>query len=314
MIVEILRGGSVESSHHIEACVQTPDGKAIFKSGDDFQFYPRSAVKPFQSQVLLETGTYKNSDLDLKHLALAAASHTGETIHTQLVETWLHKLNLSAKDLECGSHKPFDLDTYVDCKSKGLAPTALHNNCSGKHTGFLNVCCHMKYPTADYHLAQHPLQQHVKEILQNRLNQELSEFGIDGCSIPAYRMSFHSMAQAYAKMAQEIAENTLDSSVMVYDAFTQHPYLTSGKNEYCYNVMEKNKGRVLVKEGAEGVLIAVIPAKKMSIAIKAVDGAERGAQHASDFLLEKFAGLSPTLSKEMFNWAGRKVGQVQVRM
>lgn len=312
MIIEVLRGGFVESSHQVEACVQISTGETLFKTGEDFQFFPRSAVKPLQSQILLETGSYDSLGLDLRHLALASASHTGEKIHTDLVRAWLSKLGLNISSLNCGAHRPFDLDTLVDIKRDHQEPTALHNNCSGKHTGFLSVCAHMKLPFADYHLADHPLQIKVKELLQNRLEQNLSDYGIDGCSIPAYRMGFQAVARAFAKMAEEISENANTYSLPVFQAFTQHPYLTSGRDEYCMKLMEKNPGQILTKEGAEGVLIAVIPAKKMAIVVKAIDGTERASQNALDHLLEKFANLKPVSNKEIFNWAGREVGQVRV--
>jgi L-asparaginase II len=310
--VEICRSGFLESLHQVHAHVENSSGEIIFSSGVDFQFYPRSAIKPLQSMLLLESGAYRDFNLQPKHLAIASASHNGERVHTDLVKEWLTLMGLQIKDLNCGAHQPYNTQAIFELKKNGEAPTAIHNNCSGKHSGLLCVCKHLNLSVVDYHLPDHPLQQLLTKTLENYLQESLIDYGIDGCSIPAYRMSFHSFCRAFAKLAHQVFEKRVMSATQVYDAFVAHPQLTAGLEEYTFKLMEKNPHKILAKVGAEGVLIGAIPEKKLAIVVKALDGSERAAQFAFDRLLEKFTDISPILNPKLINWAGLEVGKIQV--
>ena len=310
--VEICRAGFIESVHQVHAHVENSAGEILFSSSADFQFYPRSAIKPLQTLLILESGAYNRFNLQQKHLAIASASHTGEQVHTDLVREWLKHMELQIKDLNCGAHDPFDSRALVELKKNGEAPTAVHNNCSGKHAGFLSVCKQLKFSVVDYHLPDHPLQQLMTKNLENYLEESLVEYGIDGCSIPAYRMSFHAFGKAFAKLAGQVFENKVTAATQVYNAFVLYPQLTSGLEEYCFKIMEKNPQKILAKVGAEGVLLGAIPEKKLAIVVKALDGTERAAQFAFDKLVEKFSDIKPALNSKLINWSGVEVGAIRV--
>ncbi len=314
MIIEIRRGSFLESSHQVQAQVVDANGEILYQSGpNDFDFFPRSAVKPLQSLLLLQTGAFSSLGLNLRHLALASASHAGETQHTNLVSEWLSQIQAKAEDLKCGAHWPFDPDTNRMMSEEKQKPSRLHNNCSGKHTGFLSVCTHQKISHQDYHLINHPIQIQLKELMQNWIDRPLTNFAIDGCSIPAFQMKFASVAQAFARFASEASKPSKSPSRLVFEAFVQYPELTAGKAEYCTQMMKANPSQVLLKEGAEGVLVACVPSRQLAILVKALDGAERASQCAMDHLLAVFAKLQPVRNRQLFNWDNMRIGEILVR-
>lgn len=315
MLVEIRRGDFVESSHLIEALVYGPGSKPIFRTGiKDFHFFPRSAAKPLQALMLLESGAFEAFQLDSHHLALASASHSGEAMHTQAISQWLSKLQLTEMDLRCGTHSPYDEKTLQQMWVDKKTPSALHNNCSGKHTGFLTVCKHLQMPIQDYHLYEHPLQQQIKSLMEKRLGETLTDYGIDGCSIPAFYMSFEAFARALSEMAREASTDDQSSSAKIFRAFAEHPFLTAGTDEYCSQRMHDHPGQLLLKIGAEGVMIAMVPAKQMAIVVKAKDGAERAIEAAMTHLLQEFAGFSMRPTAPIRNRAGIDVGSVRINL
>src|SRR3989338_439839 len=312
--VEITRGDYVESTHQVHARVESANGTVLLNSSKDFDFFPRSAIKPIQSYLLLKSGAYEGLNLDLRHLALASSSHIGEKQHTDLVLSWLEKLELDQAALRCGAHAPGDADSSFLLRQNNQQPRAIHNNCSGKHTGFLSVCKHLKFPIENYHHIEHPLQQKLKQVLENELECELKHFGIDGCSIPAFYMSFHQMSRAFAKMAGRAYADSNSAAGMGFQALARFPELTSGKDQYYTQVMVKNSGRILSKGGAEGIVAGIIPEKKISILVKSSDGSHRGAQSAFDYLVHAFGGLEMALSPLITNWVGTHVGVVRVAL
>lgn len=314
MEIAVCRNSFQESLHQIEAHIVKTDGSVVFSTGKDFSFFSRSAVKPLQAQLLIESGAFESFNLTSEHLALAGASHSGEEQHTSRVGQWLRALQLNETHLECGAQWPDDSKDIYRLGQKGEKVSALHNNCSGKHAGLLSVCVHNKWDVRNYHQVDHPVQQHLKKLLEERLEEKLEKFGIDGCSIPAFLMSFQGLAKAYARVANQVLEKRISPASMVFNAFQQHPALTAGVEDYCYHVMAKNPGQLLVKIGAEGVMIAFSPAKKMSAVIKVRDGAYRAAEVALDEILEKFFGLNPVGIKTLRNRSGREVGSYQVRI
>ncbi len=310
--VDVTRGGYIESTHLIHARVESADGNVLYNTTEDFDFFPRSAIKPLQTYLLIKSGAFSAYDLDLRHLALASASHGGEILHTEIISNWLKKINLDQTALRCGAHWPSDSDSTIYLQQNRLQPTSLHNNCSGKHTGFLTVCQHLKLPTEGYHLAHHPLQEKLKAILENELETELKNYGIDGCSIPAYKLSFNKMNRALAKMSAEAMQDSNSTAGLVLRAFLEHPVLTSSHDQYYVHAMLKNAGQVLVKGGAEGVVSGFVPKNKISILVKCQDGTHRGALYAFDYLMQKYAGLDSAISSTLVNWVGTEVGEVKI--
>src|SRR4051812_11926007 len=138
VLVEVTRGAMVESRHRGSVAVSDAKGRLVLALGDvEAPVYARSAIKPLQALPLVESGAAERFGLGNREIALSCASHRGERAHTEAVASWLERLGLGPDDLECGSHMPYDPASANAMIRADEKPCPLHNNCSGKHTGFL---------------------------------------------------------------------------------------------------------------------------------------------------------------------------------
>ena len=149
VLVEVTRSGRVESVHRGAVAICDGSGRLVHAVGDvEALIYPRSALKPVQALPLVESGAADALGLGTEEIALASASHSGEDMHTSRVAAWLKRIGCSPADLACGPHDIRHEATRQKMRARGEVPTPLHNNCSGKHTGFLSLARHFGTPTA----------------------------------------------------------------------------------------------------------------------------------------------------------------------
>lgn len=317
-MVEVLRGGRVESVHMGHAVICGPDGAIVDAWGDPAAvIYPRSSCKMLQALPLMESGAA--DALTPAHLALACASHSGGAIHTELAARWLADLGLSDADMLCGCHEPWDRAARDGLIRSGAAPCPLHNNCSGKHTGFLMLNQHMG-GAADYVDPDHLVQRAILQAFEEVTQETSPGFGIDGCSAPNFATSVTGLARAMAMFAAANPEgdSRQRAAVRLHRAMAAHPDLVAGKGRACTDLMHAMKGQATIKFGAEAVYVAILPGKKLGIALKIVDGGARAAEAAMTALLIRAGVLDASqpaalarLNGEMRNWNGLNVGQVR---
>jgi hypothetical protein len=207
ILIEVLRGTMVESRHCGAAAIVDAEGRVVAAWGDiERPVYARSAIKPLQALPLIETGAADRFELGDEEIALACASHSGEPEHVQHVERWLARIGLTPDDLECGAHAPFNEEASVTLLRGGTAASALHNNCSGKHTGFLTTAVHLGVGTRGYIQPDHPVQRYWQEVLAQMSGVDLAPApaGIDGCGIPVRGLSLRATAAAMAQLAAPV--------------------------------------------------------------------------------------------------------------
>jgi L-asparaginase II len=324
ILVEVTRGPAVESIHRGAAAVVDRAGRIVASWGDvEHPVYPRSAVKPIQAVPLLVSGAARAFGVSRDEIALACASHNGEAVHTRAVRQWLRRLGYGPEALECGVHLPQDAETRRQLEMRGEPPSALHNNCSGKHAGFLTLCRHMELSPTGYVRADHPVQRIVRGVLEEFTGCSLAKAscGIDGCGIPVYGIPLRGLASAMMKFTDPEggADATADAVRAIRDAMTGRPYLVAGRNRFCTEVMEALAPHVLVKTGAEGVFCAALLDRGLGVALKIDDGATRAAEVAVGAVLRSlgavsdslFAALRSKLEPDVVNVTGRKVGTIR---
>jgi len=324
ILVEVTRGPDVESAHRGSAAVVDRRGRVVRFWGDmNETVYPRSAVKPIQAIPLVATGAARDLSVSDEEIALACASHTGEPAHTSRVADWLHRLGLSPADLECGAHPPGDRHSRYELYRLGQEPSPLHNNCSGKHAGFLTLCRHLGHPSQGYIDARHPVQTVVRDTLSAMTGCALDDApcGIDGCGIPVYGIPLRGLAAAMMKFAapESLDDKTRDAVGAIRAAMTGHPYMVAGRERFCTRVIEALAPNVLVKTGAEGTCCAAVLDQGLGIALKIDDGAGRAAEVAVAAILRgldaiddsRYAALRATLEPDVLNVAGLKVGVIR---
>ncbi len=291
VFVELTRGALVETVHRGAIAISDARGNIVFALGDiTVPVYPRSALKPIQALPLLESGAADAFEISDEEIALACASHSGEPMHTQRVAAWLERLGLGEHDLACGIHPVRYEPVAEEMIRRGEKPTRIHNNCSGKHTGFLAVARHWNVATSGYERHDHPVQQAVAKAIRELagIGQDLP-WGIDGCAAPNFALPLGSFALALAKFADpgRLASERAQAVRRIFAAMVAHPELVAGTGRVCTTMMRATGGRVVVKTGAEGVFAAIVPEAGLAIALKLDDGAGRAAETTIAFLLDR---------------------------
>jgi L-asparaginase II len=323
----VRRGGLPESWHLGAVAVATPEGRLVARAGDpELATFLRSAAKPFQALPLLLAGGEAAYALDDADLALISASHSGGPEHVERAAALLARGGFTVEDLECGAHAPFGLPEARDLAARGEAPTALHNNCSGKHAGMLLACRQLGLPPANYLDPDHPLQRailgHVARFC--RVEEREIGIGIDGCSVPAFHLSLRAAARGYAGLADPVAAGhppeVAAAAARVFAAMGAAPEMVAGRGRFTARLIEVTRGRVVGKEGAEGFYgVAVRGPVALGVALKIVDGGERARDGIVLDVLrtlgalsgEEFAELADLHSPELVNHRGIQVGRVE---
>jgi L-asparaginase II len=325
ILVEVLRGTLVESRHRGAVAVADADGATVLAIGDvTTPIFPRSAVKALQALPLVETGAADAFGFGDEELALACASHSGEAEHVAGVTRMLAKAGLDAAALRCGAHWPMSQSAVAMVARATGEPSALHNNCSGKHAGFLCVACAKGIDHADYWRPQHPVQREVRAVLEDLTGAALSEdrCAIDGCSVPTWAIPLQNLAHAFAKFGtgQGLAPERARAAARLRAACTQKPWHVAGTGRFCTEIMQLFGARVFVKTGAEGVYCGALHELGLGIALKCDDGAGRAAQAVMAAIIARFLPLDdaeraalmcferPTLR----NWNGFEIGALRV--
>jgi L-asparaginase II len=325
VLVEVTRGNLVESRHRGMVIAVDGDGKTVFSIGEtDAGVFPRSACKAMQALPLMETGAADAYGFDNRALALACSSHNGEREHVELAAAMLAAAGRDLSTLECGDHWSFDQHTIIDQARTLSHPTALHNNCSGKHAGFVCACCHSGEETAGYVTYDHPLQREIRGVMESLTGAVLAHdnCGTDGCSIPTYAVPLKGLAHGFAKMATGAGLEPLRAkgSKRLIEACMAEPFYVAGTKRACTRLMQIAPGRIFAKTGAEGVFCAAIPEKGIAIALKCEDGTTRAAEAMVAAALARFftdepelhAALMAQANHSMKNWNGIHVGDIRV--
>lgn len=297
VLVEMVRGSLVESLHRGSFAVVRADGEIVAQAGTiDAPVFPRSAYKMMQSLPLVATGAADAFDLGPEELSLACASHSSEPMHTDRVDAWLAKLGLADDDLECGPHPVRHEPTRDAMILAGQAPRRVHNNCSGKHAGFLTVAKHLGVPTKGYTSLDHPVQQEVTRRISEVCCIEASHLvpGTDGCAAPNLAMPLKNLARGFARLAapESLPEDLRKGADRLAKAVAANPLLMSGTGRACAELIAASGGRALIKVGAEGVYGGMVPDLGLGIALKIDDGAVRGAETGIAALLVALGVLS----------------------
>ncbi|WP_299401308.1 asparaginase [uncultured Roseobacter sp.] len=289
-MVEIWRGDFLESAHSGHAVICDASGQIVDAWGDpEATVLPRSSAKMIQALPLITSGAADQANLTPEHLALACASHNGAAIHTERVDTWLQTLGLDDDALRCGPQLPDDRTAREGLICAHEAPCQIHNNCSGKHAGFLTLAKHMG-AGPEYVEADHPVQQACLEVFEATTRETSPGFGIDGCSAPNFACSLHGMARAMAHFA---AAPSGSPEARLHEAMRLHPDLVAGEGRACTELMRAMNGQVAIKTGAEAFFIGILPEQKLGIALKIVDGTTRASECAIAAILVKLGVLEP---------------------
>jgi L-asparaginase II len=319
-LAEVWRGPFHESHHLGHAVICDGSGQIVAAVGDpDAVVLPRSSSKMIQALPLLTSGVADAYGLTLEQLALACASHQGAPIHVQRVDRWLADLGLGDDALRCGPQPSRDTSLERDMIRAGEEPCRVHNNCSGKHAGFLTLAQYLG-AGPDYVDPDHPVQQACLDAFETVTDQTSPGFGIDGCSAPNFATTMHGMARAMAWFATsgQRSDSLSKAAKRLVEAMYGHPDLVAGEGRACTRLMRVAREPVALKTGAEGYFIAILPQRGLGISVKAADGATRAAECAIAALLVRLGVLDAEnpevhafLNPSVRNWDGLVTGEIR---
>jgi len=315
-LVRTTRGGFPECIHLGSVAVVDAQGRLIAGLGDTAGLnFTRSALKPLQALGFVADGGMARFGFDSQMLALMCASHGGEAMHLRIVERMLERIGAGERDLRCGCHPP----SYFTHTETSIPPGArfnqLHNNCSGKHAGFLAWCRLHGQPLAGYLDPDSPLQRQVRANVEAFAGRGDLPMGIDGCSAPNYALPLSALAHAFCRLA---LGETAELAALRY-AMTRHPDLVSGTARADLMLMQTGAGDWVSKVGAEGVQAIGVRSRGIGIAIRVADGNRRALHVATLAVLQQLgligepAGtpLAPLDQRVICNYRGTVVGRVE---
>ncbi|HEX4199842.1 MAG TPA: asparaginase [Caulobacteraceae bacterium] len=320
VLVELTRGGRVESWHRGAVAIADASGRLIWSAGDiDQPVFARSALKMLQALPLVESGAADAFNVSPPELALACASHSGEPFHVDAVAAWLERIGCDEADLACGAHVPGNAVAAQTLLREGAMPCRLHNNCSGKHAGFLTVARRLGVDTRGYEQPDHPVQRLALGAIAEMcgLDAAALPIGVDGCTAPAAATPLSALAAAMGRIADpsSLAPARAEAARRLYAAVRANPLYVAGTGRACTALIEAAGGKATVKTGAEGAFVAVLGELGLGVALKIDDGAGRASETAVAAILASLRvvdGADPAVQAlaeaEVLDTTGRVVG------
>lgn len=292
VVVELTRGPLVENIYRGDAAVVDGQGRVLFQVGDPGKVtFWRSSAKPLQAMPIVFTGAADAFGFEPRHLAMFAASHSGESVHTETVQDALNRAGLGPELLRCGAHAPYDKESAEALTLLGIEPQAIHNNCSGKHTGMLALAKHLGFPLDDYLDPRSKVQEVILANVADVVGMPADQIaiGTDGCGVPVFGLPLRNMAWSFARLADPDAmpAGKAVAGRRFRDAMQAYPHNVAGRRRICTELMELPGKRFVAKSGAEGVYcVGLLPAAVaespvlraagavggIGIAVKAEDG------------------------------------------
>jgi L-asparaginase II len=324
VLVEATRGGITESLHRGAIAAVDPAGKLVLSIGDiDRPVFPRSAIKGLQALPLIESGAADRFGLTDAEIALACSSHNGEPEHAACAEGMLRKAGRDRSALECGAQVPMRGGAFEALIRSGRPATALHNNCSGKHSGFVCVACAEGVDPAGYVNASHPVMREVVGAVAAMTGHALGDAarGTDGCSIPTHAIPLRALALGFARFGSGagVGPERAKATARIRAAVAAEPFYVAGTDRFDTKAMQALGARAFLKTGAEGAYCAALPELGLGIALKCDDGATRAAEVMMAAVLmrlltlseSEMAAVAPLRDQRLTNWNGIHVGDVR---
>ena len=317
-MVEVTRSNFTESTHHGVAVLINSNGEVLREWGNSSTLiYPRSALKPIQSLNLYKDGVAEDLNLSDDFIALTTASHHAENIHQKMINNWLKKINLKEKHLSCGPSWPWNIKDQFKAHAKYKVKRKIFHNCSGKHCGHLAVSKYRNLPIKNYQNKDHPIQKELIKLIEDLSKYKIKNIGVDGCTLPNPLIPLKKFALAAAQLAdyKKLGEHSAIAK-RIFNSCVKFPEITGGSKSINSILTKLSKGKVFVKNGAEGVFVAIIPEKKSALVVKIIDGTRRAAEVAiagllSDLKIINNDKIEKIKKRPIKNSTGQIIGRIE---
>ena len=317
-MVEVTRSNFTESTHHGVAVLINSNGEILREWGNsNILIYPRSALKPIQSLNLYRDGVAEALNLSDDFIALTTASHHAENIHQKMINNWLKKINLKEKHLSCGPSWPWNIKDQFEAHTKYKVKRKIFHNCSGKHCGHLAVSQYKNLPIKNYQNKNHPIQKDLIKLIEDLSKYKIKNIGVDGCTLPNPLIPLKKFALAAAQLAdyKKLGEHSAIAK-RIFDSCVKFPEIAGGTKSMNSILTKLSKRRAFVKNGAEGVFVAIIPEKKSALAVKIIDGTARAAEVAiagliSQLKIINYDKIEKIKKRSVKNSVGQIIGHMK---
>lgn len=322
-MVHVYRGEEIESIHRGDIVAVDKNGEIIFSYGDPYKrTYWRSAAKPFQVTVFVESGGVEKYGLDTRELALMTSSHGGEDKHVEALKSILSKLGKTTDDLDCGASRPMNEKRYKEMLTAKEPFSVCTNPCSGKHSGMIGLGALKGISLDNYIDKEHPIQQIMIDTICDIAEIDKNDLGIaiDGCGVPVFGLPIFNMALAFSKLSRphDLTNSREEALSKISQAMVSEPFYVAGTRRLDTIIMEETNGRILAKLGAESVYCMTVMESGIGIALKTEDGGYRALDSIAPVLLYKhgyinkdeYKAIESRLPLEIKNHRGQVVGRL----
>jgi L-asparaginase len=237
-LVDYRRNDVSETTIH-GAVAWAHGNKIVHSFGGNVLCYGRSMMKPFAMKVFAR----ELEGLSWEQKAIACSSHNGDTEHVAAAQSILAPTEWGLMQA------PLDVP-LVQFGRQIRRPRRWFHTCSGEHAAILRGCKAKGWPRIGYLLPQHPWFQAYLDEMRRYLGPDWRPLRVarDGCGLPTASNTVGELAQLYASLARDPDED------WIWQAMVRHPDLVGGFNRLDSTILKACGGKVLAKEGADGLL------------------------------------------------------------
>ena len=231
------------SENTIHGAIAWAHGNEIIHSfGGNVLVYGRSMMKPFTMKIFSDA--LSKAGLSSEQMAISCSSHNGDTEHVATAQSLLSESEWGL--MQC----PLDVP-LIQFGRQVRRPRRWFHTCSGEHAAMLKGMRLMGISRAGYTLPSSgwfPLYLDVLRRMMGKPEWEPLRVAKDGCGLPTVSNTVDELAVMMARLASEKDDD------WIWDAMTKHPDLVGGFNRLDSTCLKAGEGKILAKEGADGLL------------------------------------------------------------
>ncbi len=231
------------SENTIHGAIAWAHGNEIIHSfGGNVLVYGRSMMKPFTMKIFSDA--LSKAGLSSEQMAISCSSHNGDTEHVATAQSLLSESEWGL--MQC----PLDVP-LIQFGRQVRRPRRWFHPCSGEHAAMLKGMRLMGIGRAGYTLPSSgwfPLYLEVLRRMMGKPDWEPLRVAKDGCGLPTVSNTVDELAVMMAGLASEKDDD------WIWDAMTKHPDLVGGFNRLDSTCLKAGEGKILAKEGADGLL------------------------------------------------------------
>lgn len=308
IVVEVTRGGIVESVHRGSIAVVDTRGRVVQSAGNPFVLTSmRSCAKPLQALCVMVSGACEHFGFDDRETAVLCGSLNGQDFQVDAVRSVLKKIGLSEEALRCGVHYPSHRQTANSLRKENIPPNPVHNNCAGKHAAMLALCVYKGWAVDHYEKSEHPVQKLMRNMVAEMTGEAAEEIpaAVDGCGVPVFFTPLKSLARSYSLLSKAFHSDVETGTVLekavtrLMNASLDYPEMIAGDGRICTDIKRICSRKIFAKTGAEGGYAMALFDKQLGVAIKIEDGNQRAYGPVIAEILFQLNVLTPSEQEKL---------------